>query len=308
MRSWRVGSGPAQPILGSAPSTGETDGKDAPRRLGAAARAASSVSPEPLSASACISATWFMGRSMTARPMSSSSRRGENIAWRSTGFCGSRGRATAPGDPVGGWQQPSLPRPINSQPAGATSLCSIFGVLNIFLETLLLGSFQRHQLDRQLVNCPGETERWLVVIIVNPSAGIHADVEGLVDRLHKRNGARDRFAGDYLAVHRQDATTTFPEPGTIVFEVKFDRVFAGRERRRSFKAGSFHIKEVLDKDWLALEQIEAVPTASAPKRIDHALGTLLTREPEGTALRYLHLRCNGEGLAGDVGRVTVGQA
>jgi hypothetical protein len=41
-------------------------------------------------------------------------------------------------------------RPLNSQPAGATLLCSIFGVLNIFLEMLLLGSFQRHQLDRQL--------------------------------------------------------------------------------------------------------------------------------------------------------------
>jgi hypothetical protein len=73
--------------------------------------------------------------------------------------------------------------------AGATSLRFIFGVLNIFLEAVLLGSFQRHQLDRQLVNRPGKPERWLVVIIVNPSAGIHADVEGLVDRLHKRNRA-----------------------------------------------------------------------------------------------------------------------
>src|SRR5262245_59468667 len=74
------------------------------------------------------------------------------------------------------------------------SLCSISGVLDIFLEALLLRCFHRHQLDRQLINRPGEPKRWLVIVIVHPSAGIYANIEGLVDRLNKRNGARDRFA------------------------------------------------------------------------------------------------------------------
>jgi len=52
------------------------------------------------------------------------------------------------------------------------SLCSISGVLDVFLETLFLRCFHRHQLDRQLINRPGEPKRWLVIVIVHPSAGM----------------------------------------------------------------------------------------------------------------------------------------
>ena len=43
-------------------------------------------------------------------------------------------------------------------------LCLVSRVLGLLLEQLLLRSFQGDQLDRQLVDLPGESERRLVVV------------------------------------------------------------------------------------------------------------------------------------------------
>ena len=112
----------------------------------------------------------------------------------------------------------------------------------LLLEELFLRSIQRNQLDRQLVELAGEPERRLVVVVVHARAGIHPDVEGLVNRHEERNGVRHRLAGDFLAVHRQDAGAALAETGTVVFEVKHDGVLAGRERRRAFPAEAFQVE------------------------------------------------------------------
>jgi hypothetical protein len=82
------------------------------------------------------------------------------------------------------------------------------GILDLLLEVLFFRSLLRNQLDRQLVHFTGESERRLVVLVVHARAGIHPDIEGLVDRLDERNGVRDRLAGNSVAVHRQDAGAT----------------------------------------------------------------------------------------------------
>src|SRR6476660_1346417 len=175
-------------------------------------------------------------------------------------------------------------------------LCLVFRFLYLLLEKLFLRSLQRDQLDRQLIDLAGGRGWRLEVIVVHARAGIHTDIEGLVDRLDEGNGVRDRSTGNFLAIHQQDAGATLAKTGTVVFEVKHDGVFAGREGRWAFPPESLHVKKVIDKDWLAFEQIKAMPTATAAERIDHALGT--TR-------RSVHLGADGIGITRDVGRVAV---
>ena len=99
---------------------------------------------------------------------------------------------------------------------------------------------------------------------------------------------RDRLAGDFLAIHRQDAGATLSETGTVILEVKHDGVLAGREGVRAFPPEAFQVKKVVDKDRFAFEQVETMATEATTERIDH---------PLGTTLRNVHLGGDGIGLA-----------
>ena len=69
-----------------------------------------------------------------------------------------------------------------------------------------------------------------MIAVIDRRSGIEANVEGLVDRHHKRNRVRDRFLGQLLAINRQYAGATFAWARSVVFEVEHDRVFARLER------------------------------------------------------------------------------
>src|SRR5580704_6580138 len=113
---------------------------------------------------------------------------------------------------------PIMPRPHGT---ASVSLGCKPGATDFFVKPLLvLGSHPRLQVHGQLDQLPGEAERRLVVVVVHPSACIHSDVEGLIDRRQERSGVRDRFASDFLSVHRQNASAALAEAGAIVLEVK----------------------------------------------------------------------------------------
>src|SRR4051794_15177177 len=56
----------------------------------------------------------------------------------------------------------------------------------------------RSELEGHLDDLPVEAERYLVIAVIDRRAGVHADIEGLVDRHEERNGMRDLLVGDFL--------------------------------------------------------------------------------------------------------------
>src|SRR5690242_20358576 len=67
----------------------------------------------------------------------------------------------------------------------------VSSILDILLKVTFLRSIQRDQLDSQPIELAGEPERRLVVGVVHRRAGIHSDIEGLINRLDKGNGVRN---------------------------------------------------------------------------------------------------------------------
>src|SRR5262245_17389939 len=65
----------------------------------------------------------------------------------------------------------------------------------------------------------------------------------------------------------------FAWPGPS-FEVKYDCVFARRERLWALPAEALQSQQVVGEDWLPLEQVEAVTAEAASKRVEHTFGTL----------------------------------
>ena len=121
---------------------------------------------------------------------------------------------------------------VKADKRGGAIYCALFLVSWAFCwSSFSLRSFQGDQLDRQLIDLPGDLERRLVVVVVHARAGIHPDIEGLVDRLKERNGVRDRLTDNFLVIHRQYAGAAFTETGTVILEVKHDGVLAWSECR-----------------------------------------------------------------------------
>src|SRR5262249_2214457 len=112
-------------------------------------------------------------------------------------------------------------------------LCLVSGLLGLLLKQLFLRSTHGNQLDRQFIDLAGETERRLLVSVAPAGAAIHSDIEGLINRLDKWNGVRNRFTRNRLTVHRKHAGAALAETGAVVFKVKHDGVLAGSERRRA---------------------------------------------------------------------------
>jgi hypothetical protein len=92
-------------------------------------------------------------------------------------------------------------------------LCLVSCLLGLLLEQLFFRRAHGDQLDRQFIDLAGEPERRLVVLVLHARAGIHPDIESLVDGRDERNGVRDRITGDFLAIYRQTPVPPFTKPG-----------------------------------------------------------------------------------------------
>ena len=150
-----------------------------------------------------------------------------------------------------------------------------FRLLNLLLEELFLRSIQRDQLDRQLIDLARETKWRLVVVVVHARASIHADIEGLVDRLDERNGVRDRPTGDAYPSLPGTPLPPFAKTRTVASEIQTRPRLPGVGTAERFPSEALHVKKIVHEDWFALEQVETMATASAPERIDHAFCTSL---------------------------------
>src|ERR1044072_9220790 len=95
---------------------------------------------------------------------------------------------------------------------------------------LVARKLHRSHLDRQLVELAVEAERQLIVLVVDPRAGIDTHIEGLVDRDDERNGVWHRVGGDFLAVDFQHTRSALAKARSAISEVELDRVLARRER------------------------------------------------------------------------------
>src|SRR5262245_63578710 len=89
------------------------------------------------------------------------------------------------------------------------------------------GELLRPELEGQLVERAGEPERHLIIPVVHRSARIDADVERFIDGHQERDGVRDFFRRDFLAIDFQDAGAALAKAGTVVFEIKCNLVLAG---------------------------------------------------------------------------------
>ena len=112
----------------------------------------------------------------------------------------------------------------------ASVVDSGYGVIHFLL--ILCQQLRRTELVGELVNRSSEVER-NIIGKVHWGAGIAADVEGLVDDHEQRNRVLDALAVYFLAIHCQYARSSFARARAILFEVEYNRVFAGIKRRTS---------------------------------------------------------------------------
>src|SRR5262249_35426690 len=118
------------------------------------------------------------------------------------------------------------------------------------------------QLDCELVELAGETERYLVVA-VHRRARIDSDIKGLINRHDSRDGVRDHLAIDFFAVNGQNTRAAFPQACAVILEIEHDRMFTGRERLLAFPSETFQGKQIIGEHRSALEQIEPVTSKAA---------------------------------------------
>src|SRR5262249_39442409 len=122
--------------------------------------------------------------------------------------------------------------------------------------------------------CAGEAERRLVVFVIHARACVDSDVKRLINRHDGRDGMRDRSAGDFLAVNGQNAHATLSLARAVVLEIKYDCVFARRERLWALTREVWKSKQLVGENWLPLEQVESVTAEAASERVEHTFGTL----------------------------------
>src|SRR5262249_52824451 len=155
---------------------------------------------------------------------------------------------------------------------GASVACRGPGVLDDLL--VVARQLRRSRLDRQFAERAGKAERRLVVFVFHARPRIDSDVKRFINRHDGRNRVRDRLAGDFLAVNGQNARAALSLSRAVIFEVKYDCVFAGRERLWALPPKVLQSWQVVGEDWFALEQVEAITTEAASKRVEHTFGTL----------------------------------
>src|SRR5262245_43398633 len=85
----------------------------------------------------------------------------------------------------------------------------------------------RFKLDRHIVEPASETERNLIVLVIDRRAQVGADIKSLVDRHEEWDRVRDLLVGDHPSIYAQNARTALAEAGSVISEFKRDRMLTG---------------------------------------------------------------------------------
>src|SRR5262249_42798620 len=139
---------------------------------------------------------------------------------------------------------------------GASVACRGPGVLDDLL--VIARQLRRSRLDRQFAERAGKAERRLVVFVFHARPRIDSDVKRLINRHDGRNGVRDRLAGDFLAVNGQNASAALRLAGAVIFEIKYDCVFAGRERLWALPPKVLQSWQGVGEVWIDIAQQEDI--------------------------------------------------
>src|SRR5882724_3103892 len=78
------------------------------------------------------------------------------------------------------------------------------------------------EIDGQTADLAVESERYLIVFVVDPGAGVEPDVEGLIGHLKEGNRISLLPGGNDLAVHLQDAAAALGNAGAVISVVEPD--------------------------------------------------------------------------------------
>ena len=147
--------------------------------------------------------------------------------------------------------------------------------LRLLFELLLLLGGRRNQFECHLAELAGEAERQLVVLVVHPRAGIHADVQGLVDRQDGRDGVGNLLAGSLFPSTDRTPVPPLAMPGPSYLKSNTIVCLPGLSAGWGFPAESLQPQEVVDEYGFAFEQIETVSAEASPISDDHSLAAAL---------------------------------
>src|SRR4029077_20636711 len=109
------------------------------------------------------------------------------------------------------------------------------------------------------------------------------DVKSFVDRHQEGNRVRDRLFGDLLVINREHTGAALARAGSIILEVKHNRVLALLERigeqvatsNARLPSVSLEIEQVVGKHRLALEQVESVSAEATAESGNHSFRAAL---------------------------------
>src|SRR6266404_9304144 len=146
-----------------------------------------------------------------------------------------------------------------------------------FLHLLFFSSGQLHrsEVDGQLIYLTVECERHLIVLVIDPRAGIDPDVEGLVRHLQESDRVWLLLCGDDLTVHLQHPRAALGDAGTVIGVVEHDRVLARRKCIRTFPAVLSKYEHVVVEHWLAVEQVQPPSAPAHPSGGQHSIAAAL---------------------------------
>ena len=130
-------------------------------------------------------------------------------------------------------------------------------------------------------------------LVVDAGTCVGADIEGLAGLQREGNRVGECPAARLGAVDRDGARSALAEARAVVLEVELHGVLAGERAACRLDLGPREIEQVIDKDRLALEQVES-PSAEATAGGDqHAVAA---------AVGHLDVGRDGERLVEDARR------
>src|SRR5271165_4951989 len=134
---------------------------------------------------------------------------------------------------------------------------------------VLRGKLRRTEFEGELVDLAGEGEGHLIVVVVHPGAGIHANVEGLVSYFQESDRVCLLSCRNYLAVYFQFTTAALSDAGAVIGVLENDRVLARGEWLLADPSIMRECEHVVVEHRLAFEQVQPIPTKPPSIGDDH---------------------------------------
>src|SRR4029077_11402219 len=123
---------------------------------------------------------------------------------------------------------------------------------------VLCAKLRRTGLDGQLVDRALEREWRQIILVVHSCAGIHTDIEGLVNYLLESNRVFLLSGSDLLSVYLEDTSAALGDAGAIIGIIEHDGVLARGERLLTFPAVLREREHIVVEHRLAFEQVESI--------------------------------------------------